>query len=345
MKKIICYAVILVLSIHAIFAGGTDDKKSAAQGPAGKLMIYTSIPREIADEISLELKGLYPDCGIEFFCASADAIRARIAREQASRKLDCDMVIAADPSYAIELKGRNMLYAYKSKEASSLAVAGDRDGYWYPVSLSNMVLVFNPANFSRRTIPETFYDFAFSDLAGGVAAMENPLESGTAMAALTALRDLYGYEYFDALGKQILKTDSTPEALAKLESGEYKVVMVPEEAVLKKREQELARLAVIFPDDGTIVIPTVIMTINDRWSANRNTKAAGIITDWFLSADGQNYIVGGWMHPARARFPKLPHDSIPTTQILERSLPINWDVYYRQRGEIRSKYEESVGKR
>jgi len=343
MKKQSFMLIIFILLSGTAFAGGGGETRARqGQGPSGKLTIYTSLNRNVANEIQADLKNRFPDLEIDFFCSDDTAIRAKIEAEQAARKLGCDMVLSGDPSYSLELRGKRILQSYKSREASSLSVAYDKDGYWYPVWLNNMVLAYNPDRSSRRNVPESFYDFANTDLARGQAAMENPIVSGSAFTSMAALRDKYGYEYFEALGKKGIKFDSGTDALAKLESGEYRVIMIQEEEVLKKRELELSRLSLIYPDDGIIVIPTVIMTISDRWSANRNLKAAGTITDWFLSTDAQNYIVGNWMHSSRADFPKLPYDSIITANILERAIPINWQNNFRQKAEIRSRLEQFV---
>jgi iron(III) transport system substrate-binding protein len=118
--------------------------------------------------------------------------------------------------------------------------------------------------------------------------------------------------------------------------------MILEESVLKKREEEGSKLEVIYPTDGTIIIPSTIMTINEKYAANNNLAAAEAITDWFLSTAGQDNIVSGWMHSARANFPKLPYDGIATAQIKANNMPVNWENCFRQREEIRTKFEEAV---
>jgi len=178
-----------------------------------------------------------------------------------------------------------------------------------------------------------------------MVSMSNPLTSGTAMASVTALRDKYGYEYFDALGRQNVMVESGAVALTKLETGECKVIMILEESVLKKRQEEKSKLEVIYPTDGTILIPSTIMTVADKWSANNNTKSAELITDWFLGPDGQSAIVDGWMHSVRTNFPRLPYDAIPTSQIQANNMPVNWENCFRQREEIRTKFEELVTRR
>jgi iron(III) transport system substrate-binding protein len=235
-----------------------------------------------------------------------------------------------------------MLHAYKSKEASGLAFDYDLDGYWYPVRISNMVLAYNPARNARNAVPNSFRDFAHDTRVRGAVSMSNPLVSGTAIAAITALRAQYGQEYFEALGRQGIKIDSGAVALEKLETGEYKVAMVLEELVLKAREEENSRIEVIYPDDGAVVIPSTIVIVNNKWSANRNASAAEAITDWFLSAEGQHAIVAAWMHSVRSDFPKQPTGAKSTAEIMANHIPVNWEHCFKQSEEIKASFEEYV---
>jgi iron(III) transport system substrate-binding protein len=206
-----------------------------------------------------------------------------------------------------------------------------------------MVLAFNPARNARNTVPDSFRNFAFDTRVRGVVSMRNPLVSGTTMAAATALRDRYGYEFFEALGRQRVVIDyGTNETLTKLESGETRIAMILEESILKIRQNNDSRLEVIYPSDGTIVIPSPIMIINNRLSANRNTRTAEAIIDWFLSEIGQNVIVDGWMHSVRKDFPRIPEGSISITEIQANSLPVIWENVSQQRNDIQRRFESYV---
>ena len=347
MKKLVCLALIFALTIPFIFAGGGGDKGAAAGagGPTGKIVIYTSIYEDVIEALQRVLDKQFPGCQIDFFYGGTGQIQAKVAAEQAANRLGCDMLMVAEPAYSLELKENGMLHPYKSKEAPNLAFEYDPEGYWYPVRISNMVLAYNPEKFAKSSIPNSLRDFAFDTSVRGAVSMSNPLTSGTAMATVTALRDKYGYEYFDAVGRQGVMIESGAVALTKLETGECKVIMVLEESVLKKRQEERSKLEVIYPTDGTVMIPSTIMTVNDRWNANRNTSAAEVITDWFLSTAGQDAIVAGWMHSVRSNFPKLPFDAISTAQIRANSMPVNWENCFRQREEIRTRFEEYVTNR
>jgi iron(III) transport system substrate-binding protein len=70
-----------------------------------------------------------------------------------------------------------------------------------------------------------------------------------------------------------------------------------------------------------------------------------MITDWFLTAGGQNAIVDGWMHSVLNNFPRNPYDAPPIAQIKAKNMPVNWENCFRQREEIRTKFEELVNRK
>jgi iron(III) transport system substrate-binding protein len=348
-RLIAVLALVLALG-NPVFAGGGKQSPSASPSSgaadiSGKLVIYTSIYEDVIEALDKALEKKFPKADIEFFYGGTGALQAKIAAEIDAGKLGCDLLLVAEPSYSLELKEKGMLHPYVSSLASRLAFDYDKEGYWYPVRICNMVLAYNPEKVAKNSIPNSLRDFAFDSSVKGLVSMGNPLTSGTTMAAVTALRDKYGYEYFQALGNQGVKVESGSVALTKLQTGECKVIMILEESILKVREEDDSKLEVIYPTDGTIIIPSTVMTIAEKWSANKNTKLAESLTDWLLSDEGQENIVKGWMHSPVKNFPKLPYDGIPTTQIMANQIPVNWENVYRQREEIRTRFEEHVTKK
>jgi len=339
MKKFLLILIIFFLAISIAFASGSRDK------PSNKITIYTSMYQEVIDIVEKELKKHFPRYNIEFVYGGTGRLIHRVATERAAGRLGCDILMVAEPAYSLELKENEMLHSYLSKEASHLAFEYDTEGYWYPVRINNMVLAFNPARNSRASLPASFYDFANSASVRGAISMRNPSISGSSLAALIALRDRYGYEYFNALSRQNIHIEyGTAGALSKLETGEYKVIMILEESILQSREQG-SNFEVIYPTDGTIMIPSNIMIVNNRWSANRNIKAAEEIADWFLSEAGQNAIVSGWMHSVRIDFPRTPHDGKPITEIRGNSMPVDWESSFHQKNEVIKRFDEILANR
>lgn len=334
MKRSISILLVLIMALSLTACGQKENKP--------KVMIYTSMYEDIIEAMDKTLDKVFPQYDIEFFYGGTGTLQAKVAAEIDSGKLGCDMLMVADPAFSLELMEGGILEAYKSKNADNLAFDYDKDGYWYPVRISNMVLAYNPDKYSKDEIPNSFYDFAYDESVKGMISMSNPLQSGSAMASVTGLLEKYGEEYFEALGKQNVTVESGSVALTKLETGECKVIMILEESVLKKREEEGSKLEVIYPTDGTINIPSPIMMVNEKWSANGNIKACQEVTDWFLSEEGQSNIVAAWMHSVLKDYPEPPYDAIPTEDILKNTIPVDWEKCYREREEIRTMFQEYI---
>ncbi|MCL2175477.1 MAG: ABC transporter substrate-binding protein [Treponema sp.] len=331
MKKLICVILTLAFTIPLAFAAGGGEAK-------GKITIYTSMYQEVIDKVKIELDKRFPRCHINFVYGGSGRLEHMIETERAAGRLGCDIIMTAEPTYALELKEKGLLHRYLSKEALNLAYDYDREGYWHPVRINNMILAFNPDRYSKNSIPNSFREFANDTRVRGAISMRNPNISGTSLATLSALRDKYGYEFIDSLARQNVRIEyGSAGTIQKLENGEYRAAMILEETILQLREHG-SRLEVIYPTDGTVMIPSPIMIINNRWSANKNSSSAQAIVDWFLSEYGQRVIVSGWMHSVRIDFPQIPFDSKPTGEIRENSIPVNWDSASR-RSELLTRFE------
>ena len=113
----------LVFSSQALYAA---DKKP-------KITIYTSMYEDIIEAMTNVMREKFPNYDIEFFYGGTGTLQAKIAAERDAKKLGCDMLMVADPSYSIELKNAGLLHPYISKEAENLLFDYDPEGYWYPV--------------------------------------------------------------------------------------------------------------------------------------------------------------------------------------------------------------------
>jgi iron(III) transport system substrate-binding protein len=340
-------ALTMVLVLSAVCAIAANSALAGSQSTpnddvSGRVVIYTSMYEDIIEMLEPVMRRVFPNVDVVFFYGGTGRLQAMIAAEVTGGVLGCDMLMVADPSYAMELKEDNMLHPFVSSETPYLAFDYCPEGYWYPVRVSNMVLGFNPDRYSRDEIPNSMHGFAFDSSVQGAISKSNPLTSGTALVSIVALYDRYGIEYFQALGAQHVMVESGSVALAKLETGECKVIMVLEESILKQREEDQSRLEVIYPTDGTIVVPSPIMIVNDEWSANKNTPAAEAIANWFLSPEGQAYIVAGWMHSVRSDATEAPFDAKPTADIRANQIPVDWVRAYQEREYFRTQFLEAV---
>ncbi|MBP3708976.1 MAG: ABC transporter substrate-binding protein [Treponema sp.] len=343
MKKRATAVVLLGVAALAFVSCKKESKTAGGiSDVSGKVVIYTSMYEDIIEAVSNILEEKFPNLNVEFFYGGTGNIQAKIAAERSAGKLGCDMMMVAEPAYSLELKEYGMLHSYKSPEAAALSFEYDSDGAWYPVRICTMVLAYNPEKYSTSEIPTTFKEFATDARLRGYASMSNPLTSGTAMASIVALLDAYGEDYFVGLGNQRVAIESGSVALTKLETGECKEIMILEESVLKKREEEGSQLACIYPDDGVLCIPSTVMTVNEQWCANNNIEACEILTDWLLSKEGQKCMVDGWMHSVRGDVDYVPYDSLSNSEVFAKIIPIDWEKCYKERDTIRTLFEEHV---
>lgn len=138
-------------------SGSSDEKNAEIKG---KIVIYTSMYEDIIDNVKEKLKKDFPNLEVEFFQGGTGTLQSKIVAEMQAKKLGADMLMVAEPSYSLELKEKGVLHAYVSKNAENLALDYDKEGYWYPVRILNMVLAYNPDKFKKEDLAQSFDEFA-----------------------------------------------------------------------------------------------------------------------------------------------------------------------------------------
>ena len=291
--------ITVMLTMVAAGCGGgkpaeTPKAPGGGQAAKGTLMIYTSIYPDIIELIKPSLKKQFPDLDIQWFQAGTEKVMAKIAGEIEAKKVQADLIMVADPSYYITLKEQNLLQKYESPARKDIQMNKDAEGYWTGVRISNMIIAYNTSKVSEADAPKSFKDLLDPKWKGKIA-MPSPLLSGTAYVTAGVLSDKYGWEYFEALKANGLKVEEGNSAIQnKLVRGEYLAVIILEENILKIADKG-EPVKVVYPADGTVIIPSPIAL----FSTSKNQDAAKLVLDWFLSKEGQEVIVKGWMHSVR----------------------------------------------
>ena len=343
MKKLVAL-MLAVLMIGSCFTSAL----AVNEDVSGKVMIYTSMYQFVIDMMDEAIKKEFPNLeganeGSFFFYGGTGTIQQKVEGEMDTGTLGCDMLMVAEPAYSLQLQEGGWLHPYVVEGADELLRFDyDKEGYWYPVRVCNMVLAYNPEKYSYDEVPHTFKDFAYDTSLKGLTSMGNAMSSGTTMAAVAALTDKYGFEYLDALGANDTMIESGSSALAKLQTGECKVIMILEESVLKIREEEGSKIECIYPEDGVILIPSTVMTVAEDRSANMNVEACEALTEWLLSEEAQKLILEAYMHSVFADMTEVPYDSVDTNGLIEKDMGVDWVRCYTQRDEIRTQFQEKV---
>ena len=361
MKKWLCVFLTLLLLLSA-----GSSALAVNEDVEGELVIYTSMYKEVLPMIDAALKAEFPNLtpgneGSFFFQGGSNELISRIYGEMGNQRngaLGADLIMVAEPAFALELKDYGYLQPFTLEDAENkLRFPYDKDGYWYPVRVCNMVLAYNPeaADYwagKNVNVAKSFKDFAFDPSLKGYISMGDPMKSGTSYAAIISLTDKYGEEYLDKLAANKVERASGSGAIAKLqgEGGEYGTasLMILEESILNYRQQEAAEgrtvtsVEIRYPEDGVILIPSPVMIVDEKHSKNVNTEAAEAVAEWFLSAEGQKLILKANMHSVLKEIQEGPEHSVNTDELVAKDLGVDWDKAYHEREQIKKLWSEKI---
>lgn len=323
----------------ATTGSNTDSEQPAGEsGPTGSLMIYTSIYPDIINLVSPELEKAFPNLKIEWFQGGTEQVTAKMAAEIQAGKIGADLLMVADPSYYIFLKGEDLLLPHKSEHFDAVAVDKDTEDYMYTgVRISNVVIGYNTDLVKPEDAPKTFRELTDPKWKDQVVIVD-PTQSGTALNSTYALSQKYGWEYFEQLrdnGAVIGGGNSSTET--KLVTGEFAVAIILEENLLKVKDRG-EPVEIVYPEDGVIIIPSPIGILK----TTENPEAAKAVVDWWLSPEGQKAIVTGWMHSVRTDV-ESPKGAKPLAEFAPTAMELDWHDLAPRTGEIKDKFVEIMG--
>ena len=332
-------AAILALSVALAGCGGGDKKaEKKATGTKGELMVYTSIYPDIIDNMCKpNVAKAFPEMKVNWFQGGTEKVVTKITGEIKAKKIGADVLMVADPSYYLKLEDQKLLLPYKSKEEKNLINDKAADGAWYAVRVCNMIIAYNADKLKAEDAPKNWTDLADPKWKGKIA-MPNPMLSGTAYVAVGALADKYGWEYFDKLKANGLRVEEGNSAIQnKLLTGEYAAVMILEENILKLANTKKEPLKVIYPKDGVVQVPSPIAIFN----TTKNPEGAKALVDWWLSKEGQEAVVKGWMHSVRGDV-KEPIGSVPTKGLTDGKIKVDWRKLADNNAKIKEEFRKRV---
>ena len=332
-------AAILALSVALAGCGGGDKKaEKKATGTKGELMVYTSIYPDIIDNMCKpNVAKAFPEMKVNWFQGGTEKVVTKITGEIKAKKIGADVLMVADPSYYLKLEDQKLLLPYKSKEEKNLINDKAADGAWYAVRVCNMIIAYNADKLKAEDAPKNWTDLADPKWKGKIA-MPNPMLSGTAYVAVGALADKYGWEYFDKLKANGLRVEEGNSAIQnKLLTGEYAAAMILEENILKLANTKKEPLKVIYPKDGVVQVPSPIAIFN----TTKNPEGAKALVDWWLSKEGQQAVVKGWMHSVRGDV-KEPIGSVPTKGLTDGKIKVDWRKLADNNAKIKEEFRKKI---
>lgn len=303
----------------------------AAPAPTGTVVLYTSLPQDIATQFARTFMERNPQVRLEVLRAGSTDIERRIFAEMETGGIRADVLWMADAPIFLTLKARGQLQAYQSPQARAVPAAWkDPQGFFTAGRIINMIIAVNTTLIPERSAPRRWADFPRY---GRTAAMPSPLFSGAVFVVAATFAKEYGWEWFQRARREgVSVLQSNPDVTRALAAREYGVGMTLDFIAWGAIRQG-APLAIIWPEEGAVSIPSPVGITKDA----RNVAGARLFLDFVLSREGQQALVSQGIIPVRADV--APPAGMPRPAEI-KTLPIPFEWAAENAAEIRRRFEE-----
>lgn len=342
MKKLLVTTALMAMIMVACSAEETAESPgsgadgspegTAAAGASGTVMLYTSVPEPVMNELAAAFEEAHPDIQLEIFRAATGDVQARIAVEQEAGDVGADLIWVAEPSAYEAYKDQDLLAQYAPPEDAPIQEGFiDPDGYYVAARVINMIVAWN-----TDELPAGLTDWD-GLIEHADAAVFPPPSSGSVLAAVLGIRsevnDDFFQEYVDAGGSQISSNGAARDALI---SGEFAAAGILD-YMIREAKAEGAPVEMAFPESGTVLIPSPIAITAD----SANPEAAKVFADFLLSVEGQQAVVDiGNFYPVRSDV-DAP-EGAPNLDEIE-TIQLDWRELVDRTDEINSDWTELFG--
>lgn len=278
-------STVLLLALLLAGCGGPRED-------ANEVWIYTSIYPHVLERMEPAFERAFPGVRIRWYQKGSEQVAIKLESELATGGTPCDLLLTSDPFHYAELKDRGLLLPYESPAAAGVPAAlRDPDHAFTTVRLPVMVLGVNAEALAEDARPRGFRDLgkeAFRDL----VSMGDPGKSGTNFTTVAALAKGDGWDLIEGWSRNgLVSAGGNSSVIRRLESRERPVGVVLLENLLP-RIRDGAPLAIVYPEDGAVLVPSPIAILR---SAN-NPELARRVYDFFFTEAAQDAIVKGYMY-------------------------------------------------
>ena len=259
----------------------------------GRVLLYTSVPQQLATQFADAFMKQRPDVKVEIYRAGSTEVGAKIAAEREVGGIRADLLWLADAPVYYDLRKRGELLSYISPEAKAIpADLKDPKGFFTAGRLINMIIAVNKEVIPLKDAPKAWKQFP--DF-GHKAVMGNPLYSGSNFVTAGAFVQKDGWGWFErARAKGVAVVRGNSEAATALAGKEFGIAMTLDYIVaglIKKG----APLAIVWPSEGAISVPSPIAIIK----GTKNPDGSKAFVDYVLSKAGQEFLVKQEVIPVR----------------------------------------------
>ena len=133
--------------------------------------------------------------------------------------------------------------------------------------------------------------------------------------------------------KRTIIIDDSKKKKGRKKKGDGEKTVIRGTVNLPKKEP----LKIVYPTDGVINVPSPIAIFKET----KNPEGAKALVDWWLSKEGQEAVVKGWMHSVRGDV-KAPTGAEETKKIVEGRIKVDWQKLANNNAQIKEEFRKRV---
>lgn len=323
------YMILIIIGIFCFLSPALVYAQSKA---GGKVLLYTSVPLELATQYTNAFMKKYPEIKVEVYRAGSTEVEAKLAAEQEVGGIRADLLWLADAPVYYKLRDKGLLLSYKPKDTNMIPTdLKDPNGYFIAGRLINMIIGVNTSVIPLASAPKSWRDFPNM---GKQATMGSPLYSGSNfVTAATFVKRDGNWSWFEKCRqKGVVVVRGNSEAARALAGKEFAIAMTLDYMIYELANKG-APLAIIWPEEGAISVASPLAI----FKASKNPDSAKAFIDYVISKEGQEFLVKQGVIPVRKDVPS-PKGQPPLDKI--KFLPIPYEWAAQNSVEIREKFEK-----
>lgn len=299
----------------------------------GKVQLYTSLDTQIVDAIIKPFKEKF-GIDVQYFRGGSNDVTSKIQAEADAGKIQADVVDASDVASFLTFKSRNLLRAYDSPYAKTIAAnVRDPGNLWVACRLTTAVIEWNtnlvadpPKHWKDLTDPKWNGKLTFFSSSNGDGAPR-----------LNTLMKAFGEDLLKGLAATKPLRVTTPQLETQsLENGERAVGFLQNDNIAQRSKLQGKPTNYLFPDEG---VPVEVGAVGIMKAA-AHPNAATLFYDWWIGNEGQKVLVDGGKYSSRADLPP-PKGNPPLSSL--KLLTQDYEEYQKTRKEVLNKLASIFG--
>ena len=310
---------------------------TAGPAAAEELVVYTSMKASLMEKLKEDFERTHPGATLNYVSSGAGKIMDKLNKERAGGQNLADVLWTSEVPDFYALKSNGLLAPYTPREIKlALNPFPDYDGSFTAVRLGTLGIAYNTD--IVKVPPLSWHDLA-KPAYKGLVGIADPAQSGTAYMSLAMLVSKFGWEYFEKLAANGLRTiPDSKQVINDVAEGKLAACLAVD-YIARDLMAKGAPLGLAYPPQ-MLVVPSPVAVLKNA----PHRELARVFVDYLLSKDAQSIIAGEGTLPVRpdVRLPER-YEGLPLpASAMRRAIPINYAGLKTSKEETLAKYKAIV---